>query len=388
MTGRSADGALPEPGSGTVRSAYAAAGVDVEAGERAVELIRSRLAEGPSGDLLGMASFASAVPLPQGYREPVLVSATDGVGTKTAIAARLGRYETIGQDLVAMCADDVVCTGARPLFFLDYVAVGRVDPLDVVALVGGIEEGCRQAGCSLVGGETAEHPGLLEPDAFDLAGFCVGVVERSDLLDGRAAQAGDVLVGVASSGLHANGFSLVRQLISQHELQLDRPYLDCIQIVLGAAAAEDVARREPGHVLATLGEVLLTPCRIYATDLLDVRDALRAAGSDLHGLAHITGGGLPGNVPRALPQHLGARLDPGAWPVPSVFELMGGLGALDRGEMRAIFNGGLGMVAVVPPEGAALAVESLRVRGLGAWVVGSVRPVEELGGQRYAEEAE
>ncbi|MBA2557935.1 MAG: phosphoribosylformylglycinamidine cyclo-ligase [Chloroflexi bacterium] len=371
-----------------MRSAYAAAGVDVEAGERAVELIRSRLAEGPSGDLLGMASFASAVPLPQGYREPVLVSATDGVGTKTAIAARLGRYETIGQDLVAMCADDVVCTGARPLFFLDYVAVGRVDPLDVVALVGGIEEGCRQAGCSLVGGETAEHPGLLEPDAFDLAGFCVGVVERSDLLDGRAAQAGDVLVGVASSGLHANGFSLVRQLISQHELQLDRPYLDCIQIVLGAAAAEDVARREPGHVLATLGEVLLTPCRIYATDLLDVRDALRAAGSDLHGLAHITGGGLPGNVPRALPQHLGARLDPGAWPVPSVFELMGGLGALDRGEMRAIFNGGLGMVAVVPPEGAALAVESLRVRGLGAWVVGSVRPVEELGGQRYAEEAE
>ena len=202
-----------------LRRAYRQAGVDVAAGDRAVALLRERLGSSIGG-------FASVVPLPAGYREAVLVSATDGVGTKTAIASRLRRYDTIGQDLVAMCADDVVCHGARPLFFLDYVAAGRVEPVDVAELVGSVAAGCRMAGCILAGGETAEHPGLIDAEEFDLAGFCVGIAERADVLDGSAARAGDVLIGIESSGLHANGFSLVRDLLSRYQLELERPYLE------------------------------------------------------------------------------------------------------------------------------------------------------------------
>jgi phosphoribosylformylglycinamidine cyclo-ligase len=315
----------------------------------------------------------------------MLVSATDGVGTKTAIAGAMRRFGTIGRDLVAMCADDVVCTGARPLFFLDYLAVGRVDPVDVAELVGGVATGCQLAGCALIGGETAEHPGLMRPDEFDMAGFCVGVAERADLLDGSTTRSGDVVIGMAASGLHANGYSLVRALLAQFDLALERPYLEVVRTTLGEAEAEQLASDEPANVLATLGDVLLTPTRIYAQDVLALRDRLAADGTPLRSLAHVTGGGLPGNLPRALPEGLGARLDPGAWPLSSVHRLVAGLAGMDGPELRATLNGGLGMVAIVPREATTSAVAVLAARDLPAWVVGEVLPIGALGGARYAE---
>jgi phosphoribosylformylglycinamidine cyclo-ligase len=367
------------------RPAYTRAGVDVAAGDRAVELMRSAIESTRRPEVIGgLGGFGAAVAVPPGYREPVLVSSTDGVGTKTAIAAAVGRYDTIGRDLVAMCADDVVCSGAAPLFFLDYVAVGRLDPLNAAELVGGVAEGCRLAGCALVGGETAEHPGLLELDAFDLAGCCVGIVERSRLIDGTTARPGDAIVGIASSGLHANGFSLVRALIAEFDIDLHRPYQEQLTRTLGDSGREAVMAAEPEHALATLGDVLLTPTRIYAQAILRLRDALEAAGSELRGVAHVTGGGLPGNVPRALPSGVGARLDPGRWPLPGVMRLVGALGAIEEPELRATFNGGLGMVVVVPPAGVAVAIAELGAAGFPAWTVGEVAPAEELGG-RYVE---
>ena len=369
------------------RAAYAEAGVDVEAGDRAVELMRAHVDRtlGAVELIGGLGGFAGAVALPSGMREPVLVSATDGVCTKTAIAAAMRRYETIGRDLVAMCADDVVCLGARPLVFLDYLAVGRVEPVDVAELVGGVATGCQLAGCALVGGETAEHPGLMRPDEFDLAGFCVGVAERADLLDGTTAEPGDVLIGMAASGLHANGFSLVRALLARFGLALDRPYLEVVRNTLGESVAEGLMADEPDHLMATLGEVLLTPTRIYALDVLALRDRLAADGTPLRAVAHITGGGLPGNVPRALPATLAARLDPSTWPLPSVHRLVGGLAGMDGAELRATLNGGLGMVAVVPRAAVAGTLDLLAERSLPAWVVGEVVPIPPAGGPRYAE---
>jgi phosphoribosylformylglycinamidine cyclo-ligase len=370
------------------RTAYTRAGVDVEAGDRAVELMRASVASTRRPEVLGgLGGFGSAVAIPPGFREPVIVSSTDGVGTKTAIAWALGRYDTIGQDLVAMCADDVVCSGAEPLAFLDYVAVGRLEPRNVADLVSGVADGCRQAGCALVGGETAEHPGLMEVHEFDLAGFCIGVAERDRLLDGTAARAGDAIVGLGSSGLHANGYSLVRALVAQDDLDLRGPYQVLLRRVLGDAATDRLLAAEPAHELATLGEVLLTPTRIYARDVLAIREALVAAGSDVRGMAHITGGGLPGNVPRALPEALGARLDPDTWPMPSVMRLLGAIGALADDELRATFNGGLGMVVIVPAAVATRTVELARARGVPAWVVGEVVRREAIGGERYAEPA-
>ena len=370
------------------RAAYTRAGVDVDAGERAVDLMRASVASTTRPEVLGsIGGFGSAVAIPPGLREPVIVSSTDGVGTKTAIAWALGRYDTIGQDLVAMCADDVVCSGAEPLAFLDYVAVGRLDPRNVAELVAGVAEGCRQAGCALVGGETAEHPGLMEANEFDLAGFCIGVGERDRLLDGTAARAGDAIVGLASSGLHANGYSLVRALVARHDLDLRGPYQVLLRRVLGDAPADRLLAAEPAHELATLGEVLLTPTRIYTRDVLAIREALVAAGDDVRGLAHVTGGGLRGNVPRALPATLGARLDPGAWPMPSVMRLLGAIGGVEDDELRATFNGGLGMALVVPAATADRTVALAMDRGVPAWVVGEVLPVEAIGGERYAEAA-
>ncbi|MBA3779368.1 MAG: phosphoribosylformylglycinamidine cyclo-ligase [Chloroflexi bacterium] len=356
-----------------VRDAYAEAGVDVAAGERAVELLRVRLG-GTSGEnvISGIGGFASAVAMPTGYREPVLVSATDGVGTKTAIAAALHRFDTIGQDLVAMCVDDVVCLGANPLFFLDYIALGRLEPADVAELVAGVAAGCELARCALVGGETAEHPGLMEPDQFDLAGFCVGVAEREDLLDIKRVRAGHVLLGMASSGLHANGYSLIRALVSRNELELTAPYLEVLGSVLGQSAADTASGEEPASALATLGEVLLTPTRIYAQDVLTLRTHLAQLGMPLVGLAHVTGGGLPGNVPRALPIGLGASIEVGAWPGPSIFGLLQALGGLDGAELRATFNAGIGMVAVLPADALHEAVTFLSARGLSSWQIGEV----------------
>ena len=257
------------------RTAYRAAGVDVEAGERAVELMRGHVASTARPEVVGgLGGFGGAFGIPAGYREPLLIASSDGVGTKTAVAAAVGRFDTIGIDLVAMCADDVVCAGAEPLAFLDYIAVGRLDPLAVAELVGGIAAGCREAGCALVGGETAEHPGLMDPSAFDLAGTAIGVVERSRVIDGSAARVGDAIIGLAASGFHANGYSLVRSLLTSWDLDTSEPYQARLRRTLGDAAASDALAAEPHHALATLGEVLLTPTRIYALAVLAAREAL------------------------------------------------------------------------------------------------------------------
>lgn len=365
------------------RSAYSSAGVDVAAGDRAVARMRAAVDSTRRPEVVGgLGGFGGAIAIPAGYREPLIVSSTDGVGTKTALATSLGRWDTIGIDLVAMCADDVVCTGAEPLAFLDYVAVGRLDPDAVAALVGGVAAGCREAGCALVGGETAEHPGLMEPGTFDLAGTCIGIVERSEMLDGSAAQPGDIILGLPSSGLHANGFSLVRALLAKWDIPLDRPYQEQLARTLGDAARDAALAAEPARAMATMGEVLLAPTRIYARRVLAARAALRAAGLDIRGIAHVTGGGLPGNVPRALPPDLGARVDPARWPMPSVMRLMGALGGIDDIELRATFNGGIGMVLVVAPEAVEVAVAALPE----AVVIGTVARVAELGA-RYVEAA-
>ncbi|MEO8229792.1 MAG: phosphoribosylformylglycinamidine cyclo-ligase [Chloroflexota bacterium] len=371
-----------------LRRAYTRAGVDIAAGERTVELIRGVLESTRRAEVIGgLGGFSGAVGLPPGMHEPILVSATDGVGTKTAIATALGRYDTIGIDLVAMCADDVVCCGAAPLFFLDYVAVGQLDPAGVAELVGGIAAGCLDAGCALIGGETAEHPGIMAVDQFDLAGFCVGVIERDQMIDGSAVQAGDAIVGLAATGLHANGFSLVRTLISEYDLDLRGPYQERLRRSLGDAATDRYLAAEPGHALATLGEVLLAPTRVYAGAILRLRASLVAAGHELRAISHITGGGLPGNVPRCLPEDLAVRLDLGSWPMPSVMDLFGALGGLEGDELRAMFNGGLGMVLIVAPEAVPPAIAALGAEGIPAWQVGEVIPADSIGGRRYVEEA-
>jgi phosphoribosylformylglycinamidine cyclo-ligase len=370
------------------RTAYAAAGVDVAAGERAVELMRAHVDSTRRPESFGgLGGFGGAFSIPAGYREPLMIASTDGVGTKTVLAAAVRRFDTVGIDLVAMCADDVVCTGAEPLAFLDYLAVGLLDPVDVAELVGGVAAGCRDAGAALVGGETAEHPGVLEANEFDLAGCCIGVVERSRLIDGKAVVAGDVILGLASSGLHANGFSLVRGLIAQWDLDLAEPYQARLRRTLGDAATDEAIAAAPHESLATLVEVLLTPTRIYARAVLAARAAVVDAGHDLHGLAHITGGGLPGNVPRALPDGLGARLDPARWRMPSIMRLIGALGGLEEDELRATFNGGLGMIAALPREAVDAAVDALAEHGVEAVVVGDVVDAASIGGARYVEGA-
>ncbi len=368
------------------RDAYRSAGVDVAAGDRAVDLMQAHVASTHRPEVVGgLGGFGGAIAIPSGYRDPLLVASTDGVGTKTAIAASLERFDTIGIDLVAMCADDVVCSGAEPLAFLDYIAVGHVIPEWVAELVGSVAVGCREAGCALVGGETAEHPGLMDDDAFDLSGSCIGVVERSDLIDGSAVVAGDAIVGLAASGLHANGYALVRALLAQWDLDLGEPYQARLRRSLGDAETDGAIAAAPHEEMATLGEILLTPTRVYARAILDARAAVRAGGSDIHGLAHVTGGGLPGNVPRAIPERLAARLDPARWTMPSVMRLFGALGGLDDEELRATFNGGLGMVVVLPSAGVPAALEAVAAYGITAAVVGEVIEVGRVGGARYVE---
>ncbi|MCU0478474.1 MAG: phosphoribosylformylglycinamidine cyclo-ligase [Chloroflexi bacterium] len=364
------------------RDAYRAAGVDVEAGERAVALMREAVASTRRPEVIGgLGGFAGAIEIPAGYRRPVLVASTDGVGTKVALARRAGRLAGLGIDLVAMCADDVACAGAEPLFLLDYVAVGRVVPDEVAAVVAGVADGCRLAGCVLLGGETAEHPGVMRPGDLDLAATCVGIVERDDLLDGRAVAAGDVLVGLPSSGLHSNGFSLVRRLVNRARLDLDAPYGTVLARHAPAVPAEPALADLP------LAEVLLEPTRVYARAMLAIRAAVRAEvpGADVHGAAHVTGGGLPGNVPRIAPGGLAIRIDPSRWAMPSVMRLLGALGGVADPELRATFNGGLGMVLAVPPDAAASALAAAAAQGIAAMLVGEVVPVATTGGQRYVE---
>ena len=372
------------------RDAYARAGVDVAAGDRAVALMAAHVASTRRPEVVGgIGGFGGAVAVPAGYREPILVSSTDGVGTKTAIASGLGRYDTIGVDLVAMCADDVVCSGARPLFFLDYVAVGRLDPAIVASIVGGVAAGCREAGCALVGGETAEHPGLIDPPAFDLAGCCVGVVERERLIDGSRADEGDLVIGLAASGLHANGYSLVRTVLAAGgpELALDAPYRPLLGRVFGSGVdsilAADAALGIWIAAEATLGDVLLAPTRIYTQAIVDLLDG--PAGVEPHGIAHVTGGGLPGNAARAVRAHLGVRLDPARWSVPSAIRLVGKLAGLGDAELRATLNGGLGMLVVVGPSDVRSTIASFARSGVPAWLVGEIVSGASLGGVRYAE---
>jgi phosphoribosylformylglycinamidine cyclo-ligase len=373
---------------GVRRHAYEAAGVDVAAGERAVELMRSAVASTRRAEVVAdLGGFAAAVGLPAGASDPLLVSATDGVGTKTAIATALGRFDTIGRDLVAMCVDDVVCSGAAPLFFLDYIAVGRLVPERIASVVAGIAAGCREAGCALVGGETAEHPGLMGPDDLDLAGFAVGTVDRGRVLDGTLARAGDAIVGLGASGLHANGYSLVRAIVSERGLDLAAPFRALLEREVGTPAPDGPRAWAAVDPAATLGDVLLEPTRIYARPILAVREALDRAGQRLAGIAHITGGGLPGNVPRCLPDGLGARVDPSRWPMPPVMRLLGALGGSDDTELRATFNGGLGMVVVVPAVAAASTIDQLASWDVPAAVVGRVEPVAALEGRRYVEGA-
>jgi len=362
------------------RDAYRAAGVDVDAGERAVALMREAVASTRRREVVGgLGGFAGAIEIPAGYRRPLLVASTDGVGTKTALARAAGRLGGLGVDLVAMCADDVVCSGAEPLFLLDYVAVGRLVPEEVAAIVAGVASGCRTAGCALLGGETAEHPGTMAPADLDLAATCVGVVEREEVIDGSSVRAGDVLVGLAASGLHSNGFSLVRRLVAEAGLRLDAPYAGIL-----AARTAGVAS-EPDHAAASLGDVLLTPTRIYARTVLAMRASVRAAGADVHGIAHVTGGGLPGAVPRIVPDGLAARMDLAAWPMPSVMQLLGTLGRLGAAELRATFNGGLGMVIAVPASAVDAALAAAATAGIAAYVAGEIVPAADLGGARYVE---
>ncbi len=367
---------------GAARAAYRAAGVDVEAGEQAVALMRDAVASTRRPEVVGgLGGFAGAMEIPAGYRRPLLVASTDGVGTKTALARRAGRLDGLGIDLVAMCADDVACTGAEPLFLLDYVAVGRLVPAEVATIVAGVAAGCRRAGCALLGGETAEHPGVMRPDDLDLAATCVGVVERDDLIDGRGVGAGDVLVGLPSSGLHSNGFSLVRRLVEDAGLDLEAPYAAVLRRHAPGVVPEDALAE------AVLADVLLAPTRIYARALLAMRTAVRAAGAglDVHGIAHVTGGGLPGNVPRIVPDGLAVRVEPGRWALPSVMRLMGALGGIGGPELRATFNGGLGMVLAVPPAAVEAALGAAADAGIEATVVGEVVPVAAAGGRRYEE---
>ena len=332
-------------------ASYAASGVDIAAGERAVEAIRPAVARtaGPEviGGIGGFAGLYDATAITR-YQRPLLATATDGVGTKVVIAQRLGKYDTVGIDLVGMVVDDLVVCGAEPLFMTDYLVCGRLIPERVAAIVGGVADGCVLAGCALIGGETAEHPGHLAPDDFDLAGAATGLVEAGELLGPDRVRSGNVVIALASSGLHANGFSLVRQIMARPAAGLD----------LESSPAE------LGH---TVGEELLTPTRIYARDCL----ALARAGG-VHAYAHVTGGGLAANLARVLPPGASAVLDRGSWRPPPVFGLLAGRGEVPAEEMERVFNMGVGMAAVVAATDADRVLDMLASREVPAWVIGEV----------------
>ncbi len=336
---------------------YQQAGVDVVAGRAFVQDIRGLVEQTRRPEVLGrFGAFSSLFQLPKGYREPVLVSGTDGVGTKLKIAQAMDCHTTVGIDLVAMCANDVLTAGAEPLFFLDYLATGALDRDRLTRVVAGIAEGCTLAGCALVGGETAEMPGFYAPGEYDLAGFCVGIVNKPQILDGQQVQIGDQLIGLASAGVHSNGFSLVRQIVADQGLS----WSDRLPELGGS-----------------LGEVLLTPTRIYVKAVL----AARSAGLEIRGMAHITGGGLPENLPRCLGPDQGLRLIPRAWPVPPVFTWLAKAGQVSARDMYHTFNMGIGFGLVVPPDQGEQALTWFTNHGHEAYVLGTVvEGAGELGG--------
>jgi len=329
---------------------YRDAGVDIEAGNKAVKLIKPAVAKTfRPGVLGGLGGFGGLFSLDvKKYSDPVLVSGTDGVGTKLRLAFQLNQHNTIGQDAVAMCVNDVLVQGAEPLFFLDYLAVGKAVPERIAEIVGGVADGCQLAGCALIGGETAEMPGFYAEDEYDIAGFAVGAVNRADLVDGSKIQSGDLLLGLNSSGLHSNGFSLVRKVFAPYALDTIFPEL-----------------AEP------LGDVLLRPTRIYVKSILP----LLPSGKIL-GMVHITGGGLTENIPRILPEGLGVQIDTQAWEVPRVFNLIQTLGQVDQQEMYRTFNMGIGFILVIHPEDEALVREMLAKQGETCFLLGQVSPGE------------
>jgi phosphoribosylformylglycinamidine cyclo-ligase len=328
---------------------YRQAGVDVEAGRAFVQQIRSLVESTYRPEVMGkLGGFSGFFELPAGYREPVLVSGTDGVGTKLKLAQQANRHDTVGIDLVAMCVNDVLTCGAEPLFFLDYLATGKLEPEQLTQVVAGISSGCRLAGCALVGGETAEMPGFYQPGEYDLAGFCVGIVEKSEILDGSRVQVGDVAVGLASAGIHSNGYSLVRKIVEMTGYQLtDRP------TELGGR---------------TLAEELLAPTQIYVKPVLEAR----RSGIEVHGMAHITGGGLPENLPRCLGANQSIQINPKRWEIPPIFSWLAARGSVASLDMFNTFNMGIGYVLLVPPSQAEHTIQWFTAQALPAYTIGEV----------------
>jgi len=329
---------------------YRNSGVDIDAGNRLVELIKPVAKKtSRSGVLAGVGGFGALYEVPlERYKNPVLVSATDGVGTKLRLAIETGRHDTIGIDLVAMCVNDLIVQGAEPLFFLDYYASGKLD-VDIAAnVIKGIGTGCELSGAALVGGETAEMPGMYHAGDYDLAGFCVGIVEKDRIIDGSGIAPGDILIGIASSGPHSNGYSLIRKIIETS----------------GTSLSQDFHGR-------TLGEVLLTPTRIYVKPLLALIERI-----SIRALAHITGGGLLENLPRVMPDNTRAVIDPGTWQRPTVFDWLQSSGQIEDTEMYRTFNCGIGMVVCVSPENARTALDLLAQQGEQAWQIGAIESRE------------
>ncbi|AKK09650.1 phosphoribosylformylglycinamidine cyclo-ligase [Corynebacterium testudinoris] len=333
-------------------TSYEAAGVSIEAGDRAVELFAPLAKKATRPEVRGsLGGFAGLFALGK-YKEPLLAAGSDGVGTKLAVAQAMNKHDTIGIDLVAMCVDDLVVCGAEPLFLQDYIAIGKVVPEHVAEIVSGIAEGCIQAGCALLGGETAEHPGLMAEGEYDVSATAVGVVEADELLGPDRVRAGDVIIGMASSGLHSNGYSLARHvLLEKAGLPLD-------------GYVEELGR--------TLGEEMLEPTRIYAKDCLAL-----AAECEVRTFCHVTGGGLAGNMVRIMPEGVVAEMSRGTWTPAQIFRTIADLGKVSREEMEKTFNMGVGMVAVVSPQDRDRALAMLAARHIDAWVLGEVRPAAE-----------
>jgi len=330
---------------------YADAGVSIEAGDRAVELLKSKVKQTRRPEVMGdLGGFAGLFRLDtKKYKNPILASSTDGVGTKLVIAQQMDIHDTVGIDLVAMVVDDLVACGAEPLFLLDYIATGEVVPDRVAEIGAGIADGCRYAGCALLGGETAEHPGVLRPDEYDISATGVGVVEESDILSPERVEVGDVVIAMRSSGLHSNGYSLVRHVL----LGAGRMRLDVV--------IDDFGRQR------TLGEELLTPTKIYAQDCLKL-----IAEAEVRSIAHVTGGGIPGNLVRVLPEHVDAVVNRSTWKPQPIFDLIQSKGRIEDPEMEATFNMGIGMFAIVSAEDADRALATLTGRGVDAWQAGEI----------------
>jgi len=326
-------------------SAYAKAGVNIEAGYEAVSRMKSHVAKTARTGLMGgLGGFGGLFDLSVlGKREPVLVSGTDGVGTKLKLAFELGQHNTIGIDAVAMCVNDIITQGAEPLFFLDYIATSSIEPAIIEAIIKGVSDGCVQSGCALIGGETAEMPGMYHDGEYDIAGFVVGVVEKSDIITGAKIMAGDKLVGISSSGVHSNGFSLIRKIVAN--LPLSEVFFDDMP----------------------LGDALLTPTKIYVKPIMHVMQHVK-----IKGMAHITGGGFIENIPRMLPDGLSPKINRGSWEMPAVFQFLQKQGGLDLDEMYNIFNMGIGMVLAVDAADAQILVDKLTAQGEKAYVIGEV----------------